>query len=187
MIAKLFPPYTWQTKLIATAALCVAFFLTGWVAHGWKKDATLARSISKAIKTARTLQEKADPIVDQAVKEKETVRIVYRTIKEKIHEQNDKSVCFSNDSLKLWNDAIGANPDSHRSKPVAEVSTVETSAGESGEKRKQDPGTEIVATVEQVLSNAADNFETCNLNAIDHDRLVDMLNIYKGRICVCGR
>ena len=40
---------------------------------------------------------------------------------------------------------------------------------------------------EQVLSNAADNFETCNLNAIDHDRLVDVLNIYKGRMCICGQ
>ncbi|HSH86900.1 MAG TPA: hypothetical protein VK958_06575 [Methylophilus sp.] len=178
---------SWQTKFIVILGIFLIGLVTGWRIHGLKTEAGLARSISKAIKTAHTLQEKADPIVDQAVKEKETVRIVYRTIKEKIHEQNDQSVCFNNDSLKLWNDAIGASPDSHRSKPVAEVSTVETSAGEGDEKREKDPGTEIVATVEHVLSNAADNFETCNLNAIDHDRLVDVLNIYKGQMCICNK
>jgi hypothetical protein len=178
---------TWQTKLVTILALCAISFAVGWRIHGWKTDAVLARSIPKAIKTAHKLQEKADPIVDKAVKEKETVRIVYRTIKEKIYEQNDQSVCFNNDSLKLWNDAIGASPDSHRSKSPAEVTAAKTPAGESDQERGRDPGTEIVATIEQVLSNAADNFETCNLNAIDHDRLIDVLNIYKGRMCICSK
>lgn len=187
MITKLFPPYAWQTKLIATAALCVAFFMAGWVIHGWKYDAGLSRSIPKAIKTAHTLQEKADPIVDQAVKEKETVRIVYRTIKEKIYEQNDQSVCFTNDSLKLWNDAIGADPDPHRSKSAAEVTAAKASAGEGDPDAGERPGAEIVATVEQVLISAAENFQTCKEDGIMHDKLIDVLNIYKGKMCVCSQ
>jgi hypothetical protein len=178
---------TWKTKLIAMAALCVAFFLAGWVVHDWKTDASVARSIPKAQKTAQKLQNKADVIVDQGIKDKEVIREVIRTVKEKIYVQNDQSVCFSNESLKLWNDAIAAGSDSHRSEPAAEVTAANPVKRESDQESGQQPGTEVVATVEQVLINATDNFEVCKLNADDHDKLVDVLNIYKGRMCICSQ
>lgn len=175
---------TWQTKLVVFLAAAAVSFATGWRVHSWKTDAGIARSTAKTQKTAQTLQEKTAPIVDAGIQEKEVVRIIYRTIKEKIYEQNDQSVCFSNESLQLWNSAITAGQDQHRSESAAEVPSANSAAGE-GDQEAGQRSDDVVATVEQVLINGAENFQTCKEDGIMHDKLIDVLNVYKGMMCVC--
>lgn len=161
---------SWQTKLIAIGALCVASFVAGWRVHGWKTDAAQGHSIAKQEKTRQNAIVDVGKIVQDQQKQEVQTKIVYRTIRERINEKDDKRICFADaDALKLWNDAI-AGADQHRSE----------SAAETGENEA------VVATVEQVLSNAADNFQICNENAIKHNALIDALEVYKGKMCVCS-
>ena len=160
----------WQTKLIAIGALCIACFVAGWRVHGWKTEASQGISIAKQEKTRQNaIVEVAKIVQDQQKQEVET-KIVYRTIRERINEKDDKRICFADaDALSVWNDAIkGANKP--RREPAAE--TTENAA--------------VIATVEQVLTNAADNFQICNENAIKHNALIDAVEVYKDKMCVCS-
>lgn len=161
---------SWQTKLIAVAALCAASFVAGWRAHGYKTEAAQGRSIAKQEKTRQNAIVEVGKIVETQQKQEIQTKIVYRTIRERINEKDDKRICFADASaLQLWNDAI-AGADQHRPEPAAE--TTENAV--------------VVATVEQVLSNAADNFQICNENAIKHNALIDAVEVYKGKMCVCA-
>lgn len=161
---------SWQTKLIAIGALCIASFVGGWRVHGWKTDAAQGHSIAKQEKTRQNAIVDVGKIVQDQQKQEAQTNIVYRTIRERINEKDDKRICFADaDALSLWNDAI-AGADKHRSEPP----------GAPGENEA------IVATVEQVLSNATDNFQICNENAIKHNALIDAVEVYRGKMCVCG-
>lgn len=168
----------WQTKLIAIAALCIASFATGWQVHGWKTDAGLAHTLTKAEKTRQNIDSAQGKIVKDAQKAESETKIVYRTIREQIHEKNDNRVCFADaDSLSLWNRAI-AGADTHRPEPAAATDQ----AGAT------DPGNAAtIATVEQVLTNAAENFQICNENAIRHNALIDAVETLQGKMCVCSQ
>jgi len=161
---------SWQTKLIVIAALCLSSFVAGWQVHGWKFKASQGVSIAKQEKTRQNAINEVGEIVQAQQKQEIETRIVYRNIRERINEKDDKRICFADsDALSVWNDAIaGANQ--HRRESIAEVRENEA----------------VVATVEQVLTNATDNYETCNRNADKHDALVDALNVYKGKMCVCS-
>jgi hypothetical protein len=161
-----------QVKACFIAAVFVGGFMLGWAVHGWKTDAGQARSINSQIKTATTLQNESAPIIEKKIADLDNTRVVYRTIKEKVYEKNDTGICFDAESLSLWNRAI-AGADSHRPEPdraAAEPDTTER----------------YVANVEQVLSNAADNYEICNGNKIKHNALLDKLETLKGKMCVCS-
>jgi hypothetical protein len=177
MLDKLFPPYSGQTKLIALATLCVVFFLAGWTVHGWKKDAGLTRSITKDEKTRQSIDANQGKIIENAQKVEAQSKIIYRTIRERINDKNDNRVCFADaESLQLWNRAI-AGADQHRSGSTA--APEQTSATQPGNQT-------AIATVEQVLINASENFQICNENAIRHNALIDSLESFKGKMCVCG-
>ncbi len=103
---------------------------------------------------------------------------MFITIREKINDQNDNRICFTSESIKLWNDAISGE-NSHRSEPVAKIDT-------AGSANNGKDNAEVVASVKQVLTNASENYQICNENAIKHDALVDVLEVYKGKMCVCS-
>lgn len=182
MFMSIFPPYTWQTRIIATAALCAVFFLAGWTTHGWKTDAVQARSIPKAIKTAQAVQKEQAPIVEKKQAELVRTEIVYKTIKEKIYENNDQRICFADTTAwQLYNSAI-IGSDLHRSESPGATTGNETAKGQEGD---GDENSQIVATVTDVLSNATDNYETCRKNSVKHNALIDAVNGFKDKMCVC--
>lgn len=174
----IFPPYSLQTKLITIAALCAAFFWAGWTVHGWKTDASLTRSIAKAEITRQSTEKKQAEIVKSSDSDLSQTKIVYRTIRERINDQNDQRICFAdNAALQLWNDAItGTNQ--HRSEPTAAPSETGTTQGDNNQ---------TVATVERVLNNAAENFQICNESAIRHNALIDVVESLQGKMCYCGK
>jgi len=158
-----------QIKLGLIAVLVIGAFFGGWTVHGWKTDAGVAHSIDRDLKTSQTLDTKAEKIIETKQAKEQEIKIVYRDIKHEIREQADDRICFTHDSLQLWNAAI-TGTDSHRAEP----------AGEAAENAA------VVATVEEVLTNAAENFETCNSNSVKHNALLDKLQTLKGKMCVCS-
>jgi len=109
------------------------------------------------------------PIIAKRDADSVKERIVYRTIKEKVNALPSDNVCFTADSLHLWNQAIiGASKDSDRPKPIDEA------------------GRDNTATVKEVLTNASSNFETCKQNSIKHNALIDKVESLTGKMCVCS-
>jgi hypothetical protein len=150
------------------AILVLGAFVGGWTVHGWKTDASAARSIDRDLQTSQTLNAQSEEIIETKQAKETEIKIVYRDIYHKIHEQADDRICFTHDSLQLWNAAI-TGADNNRAEPNGE--TTENAA--------------VVATVEEVLTNAAENFETCNSNSVKHNALIDKLDTIKGKMCVC--
>lgn len=166
----------WQLKAGLIAMLCVASFLAGWRVNAWRNAYSQGHSIAQQEKTAQ----KAIVQVDKVEETKQTrlgdTKIVYRTIREKINDENDQRICFADtNALQLWNDAIAG---AHQ--PTTELT------GAASETGATESNAAIVASVEQVLTNAAENFQTCNENAIKHNALIDTLEVYKGKMCVCA-
>lgn len=158
-----------KIKLGLIAIVVIGAFVGGWTVRGWKTDAGAARSIDRDLKTSQTLNTQSEKIIETKQAKEQEIKIVYRDIKHEIREQADDRICFTHDSLQLWNAAI-TGADSHRVEPVGEAA--ETAA--------------VVATVEEVLTNAAENFETCNSNSVKHNALLDKLQTLKGKMCVCS-
>lgn len=156
-------------KLALIAALVLAAFVAGWTVHGWKTDVGIARGIDRDLKTSQTLNTQSEKIIETKQAKEQEIKIVYRDIYHKIHDQADDRICFTHDSLQLWNAAI-TGADNNRAQPAGE--TEENAA--------------VVATVEDVLTNAAENFETCNSNSIKHNALLDKLETLKGKMCMCS-
>lgn len=180
----IFPPYTLQTKLFAILALVAVSFATGWRVHGWKTEAGVTRTIAKQEKTRQSLQQDQANIVADGDKQEKADRARFSDIREKINDQNDQSICFNAESLKLWNDAISANTDSYRRGAINEAGSIEAARGESQEPEQSN--SEYVATVEQVLINAAENFETCTRNTNNHLALIEAVRSINDKMCVCN-
>ncbi len=166
---SLFGTLTTKAKAGFIFALVLAAFIAGWVVHGWKTDAGAARSINRDLKTSQTLNTASEKIIESKQAKEQEIKIVYRDIHHKIREQADDRICFTHESLQLWNDSI-SGADNHRAEPAG--SATENAA--------------IVATVEDVLTNAAENFEVCNSNSVKHNALIDKLQTLKGKMCVCS-
>lgn len=188
MLDKLFPPYSGQIKLIALATLFVVFFLAGWTVQGWKKDAGLTRSITTDEKTRQSDEGAQGEIVNDKQEEQEKVRTVYKTIREKVYVQDDRAVCFTAESLQLWNAAIGANQNTHRRESAGGPEATEISEAEQKESasKADEPGDDPVATVRDVLINATDNFEICTDNSVKHLALIDRVRSLQGKMCYCS-
>lgn len=159
----------WQAWLL----LFVLGFGLGWQVQGWRKDAELTRGIAQAKKTAQKLNVKVAKIVEAKQEQEQQIKVVYRTIKERIHDAPDDRVCFDSNALQLWNDAI-AGADLHRPEPAAATGEVAAPAAEE-------------ATVTDVLDNAATNYEICNSNSVKHNALIDAVEAFKGKMCLCGQ
>lgn len=158
-----------QTKGLLITGIAIASFASGWQVHGWRMQAKQATSLTKQLKTA----DKLAVVIQQEAKQAEVAvaetKIIYRTIKEKIHHENDTRICFAdNTALQLWNDAI-AGQDTYRSSAASAPTAVNP----------------IVTSVEAVLTNATENFEICNTNAINHNALIDTVEKLDGKMCVC--
>lgn len=170
---------SWQTKAISIGALMLACFIAGWRVAVWKNAYSQGVSIAKTEKTAQ----KAIVEVEKVEKAKQNqlidTKIVYRTIREKINDENDQRICFADaNALQLWNASIaGAHPPSSE-----QLRKADTTSATQSDPEAQD----ITATVEQVLTNAAENFQICNENSIRHNALIDTLEIYKDKLCLCN-
>lgn len=181
------PAVPLETKLLIAAALLLAGFATGWQVHSWKVGAAQAKQVRQDVKTAAKIADESAQIITQRDEAKENTITIYRTIKEKIHAQNDRRMCFGADALSLWNAAIaGANQ--YRAEPAETPETNDPTnptvqADSSTKATAPEP---VSINVQQVLSNAADNFETCHQNSIDHNALIDRVESLKGKMCVCG-
>ena len=157
--------FSLQAKLLVVAGIAIISFVGGWQVHGWRTQSKVATSLSKQIKTS----DKLATVIKQEAKQAQVAvaetKIIYRTIKEKINDEKDTRICFADQfALSLWNDAIsGKNTD--RSSVASEATTT--------------------TTVEQVLTNATENFETCNTNSINHNALIDTIEGLNGKMCVC--
>ena len=159
-----------QIKALLIVGIAITSFASGWQVHGWRSDAKQGQSITKQVKTSQALASDAKTIIQTKIVKEKEIQYVYRTIKEQIHALDDSRVCFSPESLSLWNAAIaGTNTDSNRTEPAGTPKPVDT------------------ASAEQVLSNAADNFETCNSNSVKHNALIDKIETLEGKMCVCAR
>lgn len=161
--------FGWQIKLILIALVFAAGTAAGWQIHGWKFKADQGVSINQAEKTRDTLEKKTEKIIETKQKQESEAKIVYKTIFKEIAAKDDNRICFDAESLSLWNRAI-AGEDKPKPQPAREAS--------------QDAA--LVANVEEVLINASQNFETCNANAIKHNALIDVIERYKGKMCVCA-
>jgi len=159
-----------QTKVLLLILVLTIGFASGFKVAGWFYESDEADAIKAQLKTSDTIANNNKKIVKEAQTAITETKIIYRTIKERIHDENDTRICFADSTaLGLWNDAI-AGKDSPR--PIATGKTSEPYA--------------IDATVEQVLSNATENFETCNTNSIKHNALIDAVNALDGKMCVCA-
>ena len=161
-----------QTKIILIGVVYVAGVGTGWYLHGLKTKAGQGVSINRAIKTSQKIDKKVDKIVETAQIKESEQKIVYRYIRQEINQIDDDRVCFTADSLKLWNDSI-AGENRHRQEP--DTTPTKDDAAD----------TEEVATVKEVLTNATINNEICNENAIKHNALIDTVESLEGKMCVC--
>ena len=159
-----------QIKALLIVGIAITSFASGWTVHGWRTAAKQGQSITQQVKTSQALASDAKTIIQTKIVKEKEIQYVYRTIKEQIHALDDSRVCFSPESLGLWNAAIaGTNTDSNRTEPAGTPKPVDT------------------ASAEQVLSNAADNFETCNSNSVKHNALIDKIETLEGKMCVCAR
>ena len=154
-----------QVKVLMIASIVITSFASGWTVHGWRTQAKVATSLGKQIKTADKLAIVIKSEAKQAQVEVAKTKIIYRTIKEKINDENDTRICFADaTALGLWNDAI---------------------AGKNTDRSSVASTPPSVTTVEAVLTNATKNFETCNTNSINHNALIDTIEGLNGKMCVC--
>ena len=159
---------TLQIKALLIVGIAIASFASGWKVHGWRTDAKQGHSITKQIKASDSLAKEAKTIIETKIVKEREIQYVYRDIKNKISNLDDNRVCFTNESLSLWNRAI-AGADSNRAEPTRETATIDT------------------ASAKEVINNAADNFETCNSNSVKHNALIDKIETLDGKMCVCAQ
>lgn len=174
---SIFTGINWQTKLIAIAALVFVSFAAGWRVHAWRTDAALVHSINRTEKTRQNDIVQAEKIVKTVEIVKEEIRYVTKeTIKEIPALPDSDSVCFTHDSLSLWNKSISATNQlgTNTDDKAKAAETVETDS-------------EIVATVAEVLTNAAENNAICAENRANHNALIDRVESLQGKMCYCAK
>lgn len=159
-----------QTKILIAILILTIGFASGFKVAGWFYKSDEADDIKAQLKTSDTIADDTKKEVKQAQSDKQDTKIIYRNIYKRIQDENDNRICFADSTaLGLWNEAIaGKNSD----RPIATGKASEPYA--------------IVATVEQVLTNASENFETCNTNSINHNALIDRIEALDGKMCVCN-
>lgn len=162
--------FSLQTKALLIVVVFTVGFGCGFKVSSAFEKAGEYHDTKQQLKTSATIAKDTKAGVKKMQGELYKTKIIYRTIKERIRDENDNRICFAdNTALQLWNDAIaGSDPD----RPIAAGAARENEA--------------IVATVEEVLANAVDNFETCSNNAIKHNALIDRVEALEGKMCVCS-
>lgn len=161
-------PHLTAIKIGLILAAIVGSFITGWTVHSWKTESALLKQTNISLKEADNGFKQTKVIIEKRDDNEIKERIVYRTIKEKINDIPSDNVCFSPESLQLWNSAI-QGADSHRTKSNEGSAAIDT-----------------IATEKEVLRNATDNFETCKINSEWHKAAIDELKRLDGKVCYCG-
>lgn len=137
-------------KIIGLLTITVSVFAYGYHRGFLSSEKDNASANLKALETFNAQIKAKDAVLRELVKHSQTKQvekeIVYQEIERKIEDATDDRVCFSHDSLSLWNDAISAS-----------VTVPKATAG-----TPQVSGATDSATDEEVLRNAVKNFKTCN-------------------------
>ena len=157
-----------QIKALLIAVIAIASFTGGWKVHGWRSDAKQGHSITKQIKTGQGLANDSKTIIQTRIVKETEIKYVYRDIRNENNALDDNRICFSPESLSLWNRNI-AGSDSNRAELARKTTSTDT------------------ASAKEVINNAADNFETCNSNSVKHNALIDKIETLDGKMCVCAR
>lgn len=162
--------FSLQTKALLITAVFIVGFISGYKVCGAFNEADEWQSINRQLKTAGSINKDTQKQVKQLQADEVKTKIIYRAIKEKIQNENDNRICFADSTaLGLWNEAI-TGKDTDRPSVVT----------------KTEPANSVVTTVEQVLTNAVENFQICNENSIKHNALIDHVESLNGKMCVCS-
>ena len=133
----------WQVKVAFICALVIGSFITGWTVHGWRFNSIEFEGIKKDLASVAKANKGQDGIVVKKQADEAKIKTVYRTIYRDIQNENSNTVCFTPDSLRLWNRSI-AGADTHPQESIGATSQTNT------------------ASTRDILNNAAQNFEICN-------------------------
>ncbi|MES2635852.1 MAG: hypothetical protein V4605_00905, partial [Pseudomonadota bacterium] len=99
--------FSLQTKVLLVIGFFIAGFATGYKVSGAFKKADEGRSIKTQLKTADAIAHDTKKQVKEIQDKLVETKIIYRTIREKIQDENDTRICFADhNALGLWNDAI---------------------------------------------------------------------------------
>lgn len=147
MILPKLPVIPGPYKLLGAVVLCLAFF-----GYGYYKGVQITenKQAAKELEDLVKVQEERDSLeaelrtLESKRQENEVeTRVVYRNIERKIDDATDDRICFTSDSLSLWNEAIAGK------------STVPKDTAAPA----QIPGAADSATDKDILQNAVANFE----------------------------
>ena len=157
-----------QIKALLIVGIAITSFTGGWKVHGWRTDAKQGHSITKQVKTGQALASDSKTIIQTRIVKEREIQYVYRDIRNENNALDDNRICFSPESLSLWNRNIaGANSD--RAELIGTPTSTDT------------------ASAKEVINNAADNFETCNSNSVKHNALIDKIETLEGKMCICAK
>ena len=113
--------FSLQTKALLIIGVFIFGFGAGYKVSGAFKKAGEGASIKAQLKTVDIIQADTKKAVQQVQTKLIETKIIYRTIKEKIHAENDTRICFAdNVALSLWNESI-AGKDSPRPSAVGKT------------------------------------------------------------------
>lgn len=172
------------TKLIMLGALVAFGFLMGWKTSTAFEDANDLASMKNQVKVVDKIREKAKPIIEAKVEAEKKLDKVYPTIRNQIHEKNDTRICFADsNALSLWNDAISGT-NTPRQEHNGGAGGTNSAKGQDSDSSKENA--ELIATVEDVLLNATDNFEKANRNIVKHRACISQLKVLDGNVCACA-
>ena len=157
-----------QIKALLIVGIAITSFTGGWKVHGWRTDAKQGHSIKGQIKTAIALANDSKTIIETKIVKEKEIKYVYRDIRNENNTLDDNRICFSPESLSLWNRNI-AGSDSDRAELARAPASTDT------------------ASAKEVIANAADNFETCNSNSVKHNALIDKIETLEGKMCICAK
>lgn len=164
MIPLKIPVIPTPYKLLGILALCLGLFL-----YGYYKGVEITENAQAAkerndllviIEERDELEAKLAELESKRQTKEVETRIVYRDIERKIEDATDNRVCFTGDSLSLWNEAIAGK--STMQKTTSAPSPV--------------PGAVDSATDEEVLRNAVANFE---LAQRFRQQIIDIIDAHK--------
>ena len=97
--------FSLQTKALLVIGVFVFGFGSGYKVSGAFKKAGEGVAIKAQLKTSDTIAESTKETVKKAQVAVAETKIIYRTIKEKIHAENDTRICFADaTALSLWNE-----------------------------------------------------------------------------------
>lgn len=176
-----------STKALLIGAVFLAGLFSGYKITTWRADAHKLTDVEKKVAVSTEVQKASAPIIQKRDARAKEIQIEYRYIHDQINNLPDaNNICFNNDSLQLWNNAIQGRSDSNRGELAGRTSTTD-SAGTSDKGSEAQYQDEVKINVGQLLHNATSNFETCQDNNNKHHALISKIRSLEGKMCVCSQ